>query len=87
MSSDFVRTIYPRLFRFDEMYFLEKNKKYIFGNRDQWYFNSNHDGAREHHDMYMSLKSGLYSHYNDWMNTPGDIDHGLKNAISPDYII
>ena len=87
MSSGFVQTIYPRLFKYDEIYFIEKNKQYIFGNRDQWYFNSNHDSAKEHYDMYLSLKSNLYSHYRTWMNDPGNIDNGLKNCISPDYII
>jgi len=87
MSRTFVETIYPRDFKFNETYFLEKNPQFIFGNRDQWFFNSNHDQAKVHYDMYSSLNSNLYSHYRLWMNDSSSIESGLKNCISQDYII
>jgi len=87
MSPEFVQTIYPRLFDFGETYFIEKNQKYIFGNRDQWCFDSNHEGALDHYDMYSSLNSSLYSHYHMWMNNGKQIENGLKNSISQNYVI
>lgn len=87
MSPEFVKTIYPRLFDFGETYYIEKNAKYIFGNRDQWFFDSNHEGAHDHQDMYKSLNSSLYSHYHMWMNNGKQIENGLKNAISQNYVI
>ena len=87
MSFAFVHAIYPRLFRYGEVYFTEKNAKYIFGNRDQWFFESNNDHAAIHKDMWTGLNSGLYSHYNDWMNDKNiGIENGLKNCISQDYV-
>lgn len=86
MSPMFVQTIYPRLFEFGEKYFIEKNRQYIFGNRDQWYFDSNHEGAQLHHNMYSSLNSKLYSHYHSWLNDGAQIENGLKNCISQDYV-
>ena len=86
MSKQFVSTIYPRLFDFGETYYVEKHHQYIFGNRDQWFFDSNHDGARKHQDMYQSLNSTLYSHYHSWMNDGTRIENGLKNCISQNYV-
>ena len=87
ISPNYVKTLYPRLFKFDETYFIDKNPQYIFGNRDQWYYNSNHEGAHEWRDMYQSLDSSLYSHYRGWMNDGTAIENGLLNCISQDYII
>lgn len=87
MSPEFVKTIYPRLFDFDETYYIEKNAKYIFGNRDQWFFNSNHEGALDHQDMYKSLNSSLYSHYHMWMNDGTHIENGLLSCLSQNYVI
>lgn len=86
MTPSFVNAIYPRLFEYGETYFIEKNAKYIFGNRDQWFFDSNHDGAQRHYDMYRSLNSNLYSHYHDWMNDGANIENGLKNCLSQNYV-
>lgn len=87
MHADFVATIYPRLFGHGESFYTVKNPKHIFGNRDQWFFNSNHDAARVFHDVYASTKSTTHSHRNHWFNNPDTIDDGIRNCISPDYMI
>jgi len=87
MTPSFVETIYPRLFRYDEKYYTEKTSKFIFGGRDQWFFNSNHDSAIAHKKMWEGLNSVYHSHYN-WLKNDGvNIENGLKNCISNDYVI
>jgi hypothetical protein len=87
MSLQFVKLIYPRNFINPEKFFTQKNSKFIFGNRDQWFFESNHDNAKVHRQMYEATSSNLYSHYKPWFNDEKTIDSGFKNCISPNYII
>lgn len=87
MSLEFVKLIYPRNFINPEKFFTQKNSKFIFGNRDQWFFESNHDNAKVHRQMYEATSSKLYSHYRSWFNDGKTIDSGFKNCISPNYII
>lgn len=87
MAQHFVKLIYPRNFVNPEIFFTRKNSKFIFGNRDQWFFESNHDNAILHRQMYQATASDLYSHYRPWFNDGKTIDSGFKNCISPNYII
>lgn len=87
MSPQFVKLIYPRNFINSEKFFTQKNPKFIFGNRDQWFFESNHDNAKIHRQMYEATFSKLYSHYKSWFNDEKTIDSGFKNCISSNYII
>lgn len=85
MSPEFVKVIYPRCFLYDEQYFTLKNPKHIFGNRDQWFFESNHDKAKLHKDMYLSTNSKSYHYMRSWFSNGQNIFDGLTNCISPNY--
>ena len=87
MSLPYVKTIYPRNFIGCEEYFVEKNTFHIWGNRDQWFFNSAHPGSDVHWRMYQSLFKEDKSHYRDWYNDGMNITSGFRNAMSCDYII
>ncbi len=87
MSAGFVEAIYPRLFTTGEHFFTAKNPQHIFGNRDQWFFNSNHESALLHQQIYLSTHSDLYSHRKSWFNNGNTIFDGIRNCISPDYKI
>ena len=87
MDCGFVETIYPRLYMHGEQYYMIKNPRHVFGNRDMWFFNSNHDMAVRHRDVYMSTHSSMYSHRREWFNNGRDVFDGIRNCISPDYVI
>lgn len=87
MDYEFTRTIYPRLFGHGEGFYIYKNSRFVFGNRDQWFFQGNHDLSRKHREMYQSLGGELYSHRRSWYSNNKDIMDGIVNCISPDYII
>jgi hypothetical protein len=87
MSEKFTKTIYPREKQIKEFFYHDKNSAHIWGNRDQWFFNSNHAGSLTHWDMYLATKSKLYSHFHTWYNNGMSIDGGFKNSISLDYVI
>lgn len=87
MSDAFVQTIYPRLFVGTEKFYTAKNPKHIFGNREQWFFNSNHEAAQLHQQVYLATHSDLYSHRRAWFNNGKTIFDGIRNCISPDYLI
>jgi len=87
MALHFVKLIYPRNFQNSEKFFTRKNSKFIFGNRDQWFFESNHNNAKLHQQMYAATTSSLYSHYRPWFNDNKTIESGFKNCFSPNYII
>lgn len=86
MSIPFVQTIYPRNFKYSENFYTVKNPQHIFGNRDQWFFASNHEKAKLHKDMYMATHSKNYSHFHHWFNDGKTIHNGIKNCISIDYV-
>lgn len=86
MSDDFVRTIYPRNFQFNEKFYTVKNPQHIFGNRDQWFFNSNHEKAKLHKDIYMATQGSRFSHLHSWFNDGKYIHSGFKNCISCNYL-
>lgn len=87
LAEDYTKTIYPREHKVNEVFFPEKNPLHIWGNRDQWFFNSNHEGSQKHWDMYLATKSKLYDHFHLWYNNGRSIDNGWINAISLDYVI
>jgi hypothetical protein len=87
MSLPFTRTIYPRNFAGNEQFFTIKNSSHVWGNRDQWYFNSDHPGSQEHWAMYRSTFSEKYQHWRQWYHDGNSIASGIKNAMSRDYII
>lgn len=87
MSLPFVETIYPRNFLKNEEFFTIKNPFHIWGNRDQWYFNSDHPGSRKHWAMYLSTFDEKYAHWKKWYNDGNSIDSGFINSMSRDYII
>lgn len=87
MSLPYVKTIYPRNFIGCEEYFVEKNTFHIWGNRDQWFFNSAYPGSDVHWRVYQSLFKEDKTHYRNWYNDGMNIDSGFKNAMSCDYIV
>jgi len=87
MSLPYVKTIYPRNFVGDEQFFLGKNPAHVWGNRDQWYFNSNHPGSQKHWAMYLSTFEEQYSHWRKWYNDGKSIDSSFINSMGQDYII
>ena len=86
MNENFVKTIYPRDFKFKEKFFTLKNT-HLRGDRDNWFFESNHDKAKLHFDLFNSLKSKTYDHYKSWYKDKNSIDSGFIGAISRDYLI
>lgn len=87
MSLPFVKTIYPRNFLENEEFFIKKNPSHVWGNRDQWYFNSDHPGSQKHWAMYLSTFDEKYAHWKKWYNDGKSIDSSFINSISKDYII
>jgi len=87
MSRPFVQTIYPRNFEDNEQFFLGKNSAHIWGNRDQWFFDSAHPGSKKHWEMYRSTFDEKYQHWRKWYNDGNSIDSSFINSISRDYII
>jgi hypothetical protein len=86
MNLDFVRTIYPRLFQQGENFYTKKNPSFIFGNRDQWFFTSNHEKALLYRDMCQGMNSENYSHLRPWFNDNKTISSGIVGCISTNYI-
>lgn len=87
MSLSFVKTIYPRLFTEDEKFFTTKTPFHIWGNRDQWFFNTQHPGSQTHWAMYRSTFDEKHKHWRKFYNDGETIDSGFINAISRDYLI
>jgi hypothetical protein len=87
LSNGFTSTIYPREKFSKEIYYNEKNSQFVWGDRDQWFFNSNHEGSQVHWDLYLGTKSKLYDHFHAWYNDGASIDRGFKNSISLNYVI
>jgi hypothetical protein len=85
MSEDYIKTIYPRNFKFKEEFFKTKNPLYIWGCRDHWFFNTDHESSRIHKSMYNSICNK--SHYRSWYNNETTLDYGFRSAISQDYVI
>lgn len=86
MNEMFVRTIYPRDFKFKETFFTIKNTA-LRGDRDNWFFESNHDKAKLHFDIFDTLKSETYSYYRPWFKDGQDVDSGFIGSISRNYFI
>jgi hypothetical protein len=84
-DDEFNKIIYPRNFKFKEKFVKIKSPFYIWGYRDEWFFNSNHEGAKIHRDMINSICNK--SHYHSWYNDKTTINYGFRNAMSRDYII
>lgn len=65
-------------------YFIRKNKRLFYGNRDEWYFKSNLESKEKFGNMIKSLKNKLSD---EWMNKPGFLEAGIKNVMSKDYFL
>jgi hypothetical protein len=87
MSLPFLEIIYPRIFKLNEKFYDVKNTSDIWGNRDQWYFNSQYPGSNVHWEIYQSTFKDNKKHYKNWYNNNSSIESGFRNAISQDYII
>ncbi len=87
MSLPFLRIIYPRVFKLNEKFYDVKNTTDIWGNRDQWFFNSKYPGSDAHWKMYQSTFEQNKTHYRGWYNDGKSIESGFKNALSCNYII
>lgn len=85
MDDEYIKTIYPKNFTFKEEFFKIKTPFYIWGNRDEWFFKSNYDGAKIHRDMYHAICKK--SHYRSWYNNKTTLEYGFINAMSRNYII
>ena len=83
MSRSFLEIIYPSIFKSKDA----KNTSNIWGNRDQWFFNSTYPGSDTHWKMYQSTFKDNKKHYKNWYNNNSSIESGFRNAISQDYII
>ena len=87
MSRSFLEIIYPSIFKSKEEFYDAKNTSNIWGNRDQWFFNSTYPGSDTHWKMYQSTFKDNKKHYKNWYNNNSSIESGFRNAISQDYII
>lgn len=87
MSRSFLDTIYPNIFKSKEKFYDIKNTLNIWGNRDQWFFNSKYPGSDIHWKMYQSTFMDNKKHYKHWYNDNNSIESGFRNAISQDYVI
>jgi hypothetical protein len=87
MSRSFLEIIYPSIFKSKEEFYDAKNTSNIWGNRDQWFFNSTYPGSDIHWKMYQSTFKDNKKHYKNWYNNNSSIESGFRNAISRDYII
>lgn len=85
MNDEFIKTIYPRNFKYKEKFSKIKTPFHIWGDRDEWFFKSKYEGALIHRDMCDSIYKK--SHYHSWYNNKTTLDYGFRNAISRDYII
>ena len=83
----FKKLIYPRLFEADEQFYNKKELTTFWGNRDQWFFNSDLPGSKEHWEtIYLPLFRQDRSHWKTWFHN-NDINQGFKKIKSMDYII
>jgi len=83
----FKKLIYPRIFEGDEKFYNKKELSTFWGNRDQWFFNSNLPGSKEHWEtIYLSLFKEERSHWKNWFYN-NDVNQGFKKIKSKDYII
>jgi hypothetical protein len=87
MSDDFCKTIYPRNFINNEIFYTKKNSQVIWGNRDHWFFNKKNDASQKHWQLYLATKDNLHKHFRLWTNDGQNINNGFKNCLSRDYII
>jgi hypothetical protein len=84
-DDEFNKIIYPRNFKFTEKFIKIKSTFYIWGYRDEWFYNSHYEGAKIHRDMIDSICNK--PHYRSWYNDKTTINYGFRNAMSRDYII
>ena len=83
----FKKLIYPRIFEDDEQFYNKKELSTFWGNRDQWFFNSDLPGSKEHWEtIYLPLFRQDRSHWKTWFHN-NDINQGFKKIKSMDYII
>lgn len=87
MSLPFLEIIYPRIFKLNEKFYDVKNTADIWGNRDQWYFNSQYPGSNVHWQIYQSTFEENKSHYRGWYNNGKSIESGFRSSLSCNYII
>lgn len=89
ISDQFLRLIYPHNFLRTESYVLYTGVNHIFGNgqRDGWFWSTNHDRNHLHRDMWQALAGPRFSHYHSWYNDGCSVVSGIKNCISRDYVI
>jgi hypothetical protein len=86
MHREFIRTIYPRLDLDNEMFYTKKTSNCMLGNRDEWFYRSNHEKTKLHREIFLSTQSSLYNYLKPWYNDSNDIYSGFKNCISNNYI-
>jgi hypothetical protein len=83
----FKKLIYPRIFEGDERFYNKKELTTFWGNRDQWFFNSELPGSKEHREtIYLPLFREDRSHWKTWFHN-NDINQGFKKIKSIDYTI
>ena len=83
----FKKLIYPRLFEADEQFYNKKELTTFWGNRDQWFFNSDLPGSKEHWEtIYLPLFRQDRSHWKTWFHN-NDVNQGFKKIKSMDYTI
>ena len=83
----FKKLIYPRLFEADEQFYNKKELTTFWGNRDQWFFNSDLPGSKEHWEtIYLPLFRQDRSHWKTWFHN-NDVNQGFKKIKSIDYTI
>jgi len=83
----FKKLIYPRLFEGDEKFYNKKESSVFWGNVDQWFFNSDLPGSKEHWEsIYLSRFREDNSHWKKFF-FDNDIFKGHNKIRSKDYII
>jgi len=83
------KTIYPTQSLTNEEFYdpTKKEPNPLWGNRDQWFFNSKHLGSREHDIMYRSMFLSHNKHWREWGIDKKYIGYGFKKIQSPKYVI
>ena len=82
----FKKIIYPRLFEGDEQFYKPREIN-LWGNVDQWYYNSNFPNSQEHWKaIHLSLYEDKNSHWRRFFYD-GEIARGHEKIRSIDYIL
>jgi hypothetical protein len=80
-----LKILYPKLFNTDESFYNQpKVVNPIWGNRDQWYYNSDYPNSKKHWKI--ATDTFDKQHWKTFFNGNGIITDGFKKSTSKDYV-